>query len=142
MDTILSYGLGCESSAILARWLFERDTRPCPLSELVVVTAQTGDEYEDTQELVEEHILPLLRQHGVRYVQVARHGHLEADRITVLEDSCAPSRLFIEGDYKLSDELRAAVSRTSKGGQKHGKLASLSSSFSTPTLSKVRGKTS
>lgn len=117
MDTILSYGLGCESSAILARWLFEPNTRPCPLSELIVVTAQTGDEYEDTQELVDEHILPLLRQHGVRYVQVARHGHLEADGITVLEDSCAPSRLFLEGDYKLSDELRAAGTVPQFGGE-------------------------
>jgi hypothetical protein len=71
MDTILSFGLGCES-ALLVRWLFEPESRSCPLSGLVVITAQTGDEYEDTRELVEEHILPLLRQHGVRYVQVAR----------------------------------------------------------------------
>jgi hypothetical protein len=108
MDTILYFGLGCESTALLARWLFEPESRSCPLSELVVITAQTGDEYEDTRELVERHILPLLRQHRVRYVQVARHGHLAADGITVLEDSRAPSRLFIEGDYKLSDELRSA----------------------------------
>jgi 5-methylcytosine-specific restriction endonuclease McrA len=106
MRTILSYGMGVESSALLVRWLREPSTRPCSLDDLVVVSAQTGDEYEDTQELVETHILPLLREYNVRYVQVARRGPLEADGIVVLDDTRQPAHLFIEGAYKLSDELR------------------------------------
>lgn len=64
-----------------------------------------GDEYADTGVDVDTHILPLMREHGIRWVQVARHGHREADGITVLEDSRQPTRAYLEGDYKLSDEL-------------------------------------
>ena len=46
-----------------------------------------------------------MRRHGIRFVQVARHGHREADGITVLDDSREPIKIFLEGDYKLSDEL-------------------------------------
>jgi len=42
----------------------------------------------------------------MRYVQVARHGHFEGEGITVLDDSRTPARVFLEGDYKLSDELK------------------------------------
>ena len=74
-------------SALLVRWLRAPSTRPCSLDDLLVVSAQTGDEYEDTQELVETHILPLLREYNVRYVQVARKGPVEADGIVVLDDT-------------------------------------------------------
>ena len=104
--TILSYGMGVESSAILLRWIMSPATRPCPFEDLVVITSQVGDEYTDTGRDVEAHILPLMRAHGIRYVQVARHGHFEADGITVLDDSRMPTKVFLEGDYKLSDELK------------------------------------
>jgi hypothetical protein len=52
-------------------------------------------------------------------VQVARAGHFEADGITVLSDTREPERLFIEGDYKLSDELRAAGTVPQFGGDHH-----------------------
>ncbi len=104
--TLLSYGMGVESTAILLRWCLEPETRPCPVDELVVITAQVGDEYKDTGRDVETHILPMVRQHGIRYVQVARHGHLEADGISVLDDSRQPPRVCLESDYKLSDELK------------------------------------
>lgn len=119
MDTILSYGLGCESSAILAKWLLVPSSRPCPLEELIIITAQTGNEYKDTQRDVETHILPLLRKHRVRYVQVARSGHLESDGITILDDTCEPESLWIEGSYKLSDELRTAGTVPQYGGVSH-----------------------
>lgn len=105
---ILSLGMGVESTAILVRWLTEPATRPCPLDKLIVLTAMTGDEYADTVSDMEKYILPMLHAHGVRFVQVARHGHLEADGITVLSDTTHPDRLFADGDYRLSDELRAA----------------------------------
>jgi hypothetical protein len=84
---ILSLGMGVESTAILVRWLTEPATRPCPLDKLIVLTAMTGDEYADTVSDMEKYILPMLHAHGVRFVQVARHGHLEADGITVLSDT-------------------------------------------------------
>ena len=105
---ILSLGMGVESTAILVRWLTEPETRPCSLDRLIVLTAMTGDEYFDTIFDMEKHILPMLRAHGVRFVQVARHGHLEADGITILSDTTNPTRLFADGDYRLSDELRTA----------------------------------
>ena len=104
--TILSYGMGVESSAILLRWIMSPVTRPCSLEDLIVITSQVGDEYTDTGRDVEAHILPLMRAQGIRYVQVARHGHLEGEGITVLDDSRTPARVFLEGDYKLSDELK------------------------------------
>jgi hypothetical protein len=103
---ILSYGMGVESTAILVRWISEPTTRPCPLEELIVITAQVGDEYHDTGRDVRNHILPLLRRQAIRYVQVARRGHLETDGITVLDDSRTPGDVYLDGFYKLSDELR------------------------------------
>ncbi len=117
MRTILSYGMGVESSAILIRWLQDPTVRPCPLEDLILITAQTGDEYEDTRGDVEAHILPRLRQNSVRYVQLARRGHLEAEGITVLSDTSQPEHLLIKGDYKLSDELRSAGTVPQFGGE-------------------------
>lgn len=117
MRTILSYGMGVESSAILVRWLEDIAVRPCPLDDLIVITAQTGDEYDDTRRDVESHILPRLRLHRVRFVQLARRGHFEADGITVLSDTREPEQLVIRGDYKLSDELRAAGTVPQFGGE-------------------------
>lgn len=104
--TVLSYGMGVESTAILLRWCLEEDTRPCSLDRIVVITAQVGDEYKDTGRDVEAYVLPMMRRHGIRFVQVARHGHREVDGITVLDDSREPIKIFLEGDYKLSDELK------------------------------------
>ena len=42
---ILSYGMGVESTGILVRWILEPATRDFELSELIVVTAQTGQEF-------------------------------------------------------------------------------------------------
>ena len=58
--------------------------------------------------LVERHILPRMRAHHIRYVQVARAGHLEADGIIVLDDTREPRNVYLDGSYKLSQELRAA----------------------------------
>ena len=117
MPTLLSLGMGVESTAILVRWIKEPATRPCALEDLIVLSAQTGDEYRNTGTDIETHLLPLMREHNIRYVQVARHGHLEADGITVLSDTRQPYRCHIEGDYKLSDELRAAGTIPQFGGE-------------------------
>lgn len=68
----------------------------------------TGDEHIDTKIRIEKSILPRMREHDIRYVQVARAGHLESDGIVVLDDTSEPRTIYLNGAYKLSDELRAA----------------------------------
>jgi hypothetical protein len=105
---IMSNGLGVESVAILLRWLLEPETRDFPLDQLVVITAMVGAEWPDTAASFAQHILPLFRQHRVRFVQVARAGHLEEDGIVVLDDSRHPECLHIGGAYTLTEELETA----------------------------------
>ena len=104
----MSNGLGVESTAILLRWLEEPSSRDFSLEDLTVITAMTGKEWPDTQKDFEEHLLPRFRHHGLRFVQVARAGHLEQDGIVVLDDTRNPDRLYIEGAYTLTRELMTA----------------------------------
>lgn len=105
-----SYGMGTESTAWLHETLTNPTNRPAELlpdlSNLIVATAQTGDEWSLTGELVEEHILPLIRARNVRFVEVARKGPTKADGVTILQDTRRPYRVHLEGDYKLSYENR------------------------------------
>ena len=114
---VFSYGMGVESTALLLRLLEEPSCRDFDIGELIVISAQTGDEWEDTGRDVERHILPRLRKHNVRYVQVGRGGHFERDGIFVLDDSRQPQRCMVAGHYKLSDELRAAGTVPQFGGE-------------------------
>lgn len=107
-SVFLSWGMGADSSALLTRWLIDPASRDFPLSALTVLTAQTGNEWQNTKTLCEKFILPLLRKHNVRLVQVARAGQFEKDGIEVLDDSTQPEQLHIEGCYRLSDELQFA----------------------------------
>jgi hypothetical protein len=113
---VLSYGMGVDSTAILLRWIEEPETAPCKLEDLIVLTAQVGDEFRFTQDLVEAHVLPRLREHGIRYVQIARQGWPGKD-ITILDDSRRPERVHIDGSYKLSDELKQAGTVAVKCGR-------------------------
>jgi hypothetical protein len=63
--------MGVESTGILVRWILEPAT-DFELSELIVVTAQTGQEFPDTKQCVERYLAPLLRASGIRWVQIAR----------------------------------------------------------------------
>ena len=83
----LSYGLSADSTAVLLRWRDEPAIAPCDPRELIVVTAMTGDEWAITGGLVEDHILPRLADHKIRYAQVARAGSRQAYGIAVLDDS-------------------------------------------------------
>ena len=74
MRVVLSYGLGVDSTALLLRWLEEPRSRDFDLSDLLVVTAMTGDEWPRTGALVERHILSRLREAGIRFAEVARAG--------------------------------------------------------------------
>jgi hypothetical protein len=108
MTVVLSYGLGVDSTALLLRWLEEPTSRDFDLADLLVVTAMTGDEWPQTGALVTKHLLPRLREHGVRFAQVARGGHAQADGVKVLDDTTAPTTLYLKGAYTLSDELTRA----------------------------------
>jgi hypothetical protein len=108
LPVVMSWGMGADSTGLLLRWLHEPQTRPCSLDDLLVVTAMTGDEWPVTGILAEQHILPRMRAFGVRWVQVARAGASQSDGISVLDDSRRPARVHLAGDWKLSDELRAA----------------------------------
>ena len=107
MNVVLSYGLGVDSTALILRWLEEPESRDFPLTDLLVITAMTGDEWPRTGELVERHILPRLREAGVRFVQVARGGRVQGDGIVVLDDTDSPRRLHLAGAYKLSEDMTA-----------------------------------
>lgn len=113
---VLSYGLGVDSTAILLRWLHEPASRNFDLADLIVITAMTGDEWPETGQLVETHILPLLRQHRVRYIQVARASGSQRDGVVILDDSRSPKLLDLHGAYKLSDELLTAGTVPQMGG--------------------------
>lgn len=105
---VFSYGMGAESTA----GLVEITTNPCrrppeiapDFHNLIVIVAQTGDEWSVTGELVERFVLPLLRERRIRFVEVARNGPRESDGITVLQDTREPWRLHLDGVYRLSDE--------------------------------------
>jgi hypothetical protein len=117
IKVVLGYGLGVDSTAILLRWIHEPQTRPCALSELLVVTAMTGNEWDKTGQLVRDHILPLLREHGIRYSQLARRGPSRAhDGYIVLSDTDWPETLYIDGCYKLEDEMTVSGTVPQVGG--------------------------
>jgi hypothetical protein len=108
--------MGVDSVALLLRWLAEPQTRPCDPADWLVVTAQTGDEFPVTGELVARHILPLFREHGIRWAEVARGGPRQADGVTVLSDSRCPDTVHLAGAYKLSQEMLAAGTVPQVGG--------------------------
>ncbi|MFC6883492.1 hypothetical protein [Actinomadura yumaensis] len=126
---ILNWGLGVDSTAIILMvcllldacerrgitgadrdgFLAERLRLPgFRLDRLVVVVAMVGSEWPLTGELAERHIVPRLARWGIRLVQVARRGRTKDEGVTVLDDSTAPTRLHMAGDFTLFMELVAA----------------------------------
>ncbi|WP_328333491.1 hypothetical protein [Streptomyces sp. NBC_00455] len=108
--TVLSYGLGADSTAIILKFLADPAAYGLEpdLSDLVVVHAVTGDEWSDSLSFVDRLVLPLLAARQVRTVQIARGGRRDADGVLVLDDTRAPQRIWEAGPWRLSDELRAA----------------------------------
>ena len=100
--------MGVESSAILVHWILNPSSRNFDLSDLIVLTSQTGHEFSDTKTCVEAYLLPLLSAYGIRWVQIARAGHSMTAGYKVLDDSRSPETCHIGGAYKLGQELEAA----------------------------------
>ncbi len=97
--------MGVESTTIAVRAMLEPGSLGIPASEVLAITAMTGDEHEDTGALMERFVLPLMREHGMRYVQTARHGYSSRMGVNILSDTSAPQQMFMDGDYALSTEL-------------------------------------
>lgn len=116
---IQSHGMGVESQAILERWVAEPESRPfVNWDQLIVVTAQVGEEHKkDTIRDCENRMLPLLRQHNVRFVELARRGFYEEDGIVVLQDTRRPEKLHPEGCYSLSSYLLRCGTVPQFGGE-------------------------
>jgi hypothetical protein len=115
---VMSYGMGADSTAILLRWLTDPASRDFDFKDLVVITAHTGDEFDQTLRDVDEIVLPLLREHRVRFIQVGRSQRkttASGEGVVVLEDSTQPDRLHVAG-YKLSDEMLSAGTLPQVGG--------------------------
>jgi hypothetical protein len=107
-SVIFSFGMGVDSVALILRWLEEPASRDFDLADLVMITAQVGDEFDSTRQLVEDHVLPRLRRAGVRFIQCARSQRkttAAGGGVVILDDSRAPQRLFFDGSYTLSQEM-------------------------------------
>jgi hypothetical protein len=109
----------------LARWLTDATSRDFDLADLIVITAMVGSEYRATERLMTTYLLPLMRAHGVRYVQVSRQPRPKGTRKVVpgyvlLDDSTAPRRMVMRGPITLADELRATgtVPQTAKNARR------------------------
>jgi hypothetical protein len=97
---ILSYGMGVDSTAILLRWMLDPKSRDFPLKNLIVITAMVGNEFEDTGRLVKKYMLPLMRKHRVRFVQISRRGirlPRGESRYVTWSDTSKPEELWILG---------------------------------------------
>ncbi|GAA4009611.1 hypothetical protein GCM10022247_34690 [Allokutzneria multivorans] len=105
--------MGIDSVALLVRWLLDPSSRDFDLDDLVVVTAMTGDEHDYTREQMEEYVLPLMREHGVRYVQISRTGQRKSSGYTVLSDSRTTETMVMRGPWWLSFELRTGATMPS-----------------------------
>ncbi|MBU8841582.1 hypothetical protein KL865_35620 [Mycolicibacterium goodii] len=114
----MSYGMGVDSTAILLRWLVDPSSRDFDLSDLIVVTADTGGEFDQTITDVEQVVLPELRRHRVRFIQVGRSQRkttAKGEGVAVLQDSTAPTRLH-RTSYTLADEMLSAGTVPQIGG--------------------------
>ncbi|MFJ3169327.1 hypothetical protein ACIPJK_00960 [Streptomyces roseus] len=105
--TVLSYGLGADSTAILLMFLADpvRYGLEPDLSDLIVLHAVTGNEWPTSLSYVDRLVLPLLAERKVRVVQVARMGRSDSDGVLVLEDSRSTRRIHQAGPWRLSDWL-------------------------------------
>jgi hypothetical protein len=101
---IVSWGLGVESSAYLTEILTRPHRYGIDLSNVIVLHAVVGSEWNSTISDAEKFLLPLLAEKGVRTVQVARGGPREADGIIVLDDSRTPTRIHKRGLWTLEEE--------------------------------------
>ena len=122
VDTVINWGLGVDSTAMIARILEDPAAHGVDLERTAVVHMATGSEWPDTLADAERHMLPLLRKHGVRLVQLARAGQSDQAGIEVLDDSRTPQRLAVRGSWTLWDELEVNGTVPQQGGTRRCSL--------------------
>ncbi|MER5549990.1 hypothetical protein ABT072_48295 [Streptomyces sp. NPDC002589] len=103
----LNFGLGVDSTALALAIINDPTAFGIAedFSDFSIVTAMTGFEFPDTIADVETHVLPLLREKGIRYTQVARAGRSDSAGVEVLSDTTNPGKVFSRGPWTLMDEL-------------------------------------
>ena len=119
--TVVGYGLGLDSTGALLRIMDDPEQHGIlpDFSNLVVITSQVGDEWSDTYDLVERHILPMFAERSIRYIQVAR-AHPASGRVyDLLSDTRTPTHLVRRGNWSLAQEHRAAGTIPLRGGPGH-----------------------
>lgn len=105
---IANVGMGVDSSAIVARWLLEPQTRGFDLDQLTILIASVGEEYQHTKDAMEQALFPLVAKHRVRTVQIARAGQAAADGYVVLDDTRTPTRLVTDVPVTLGERMLGA----------------------------------
>lgn len=136
---VMSWGLGVDSSYILARWLTDPTSRDFDLADLVVLTAMVGNEFAQTARDAETAILPLLAAHSVRYIQVGRSRRnvtADGEGVVILDDSRSPTTLHIGGDYTLGNELLTAATVPQIGGARKCSIKSKANVLS-PVINRI-----
>ncbi len=122
MPVQLCNGMGVDTAAIITEMIENPEARVLlvtdddgrqrlvrvDLADVTVVTAMTGNEYDETRAAMEDHLLPLMRKAGMRYVQIARGGQSQEDGVDILDDSRSTQRMFMRGAWALEDELVGA----------------------------------
>lgn len=118
---VMSFGLGLDSTALLMRWILEPAVRDFDLKDLALVTAMTGHESVATRQAMSEVVLPRLREHSIRFIQVARSQRKTTRAgggVTVLDDSRHPCALHAAGAYTLGDEMLSAATFPQRRGSR------------------------
>jgi hypothetical protein len=116
VDLILNWGLGVDSTACFLRMLEDPVHHGLDLRRTAVIHMVTGDEWPDTVSDAERFVLPVLREHGVRLVQLARSGRPKAAGIDVVDDSRHPTHIVRRGRWALWDEMEANGTVPQQGG--------------------------
>ncbi|MFD4604355.1 hypothetical protein ACFWPQ_40860 [Streptomyces sp. NPDC058464] len=114
-ELVINWGLGVDSSAYLVRMLENPSAHGVDLARTMVIHQITGSEWPTTYAHAEQYVLPLLREHRVRLVQVARASR--ALEIVVMDDSRRPERIVRRGPWSLEeDEYEANGTVPQQGG--------------------------
>ncbi|MEU0031777.1 hypothetical protein [Streptomyces sp. NPDC006335] len=116
IDLVINWGLGVDSTAYMVKMLEDPAAHGVDLARTLVMHQLTGDEWPATRAHAEKFVLPLLREHRVRLVQVARASR--ALEIAVMDDSRQPERIIERGPWALWDEYEAGGTVPQQGGMR------------------------
>ena len=102
VELVINWGLGVDSTAYLVKMLEDPSAHGVDLARTMVLHELTGDEWPATRAHAEQFVLPLLREHRVRLVQVSRASR--SLEIVVMDDSRQPERIVRRGPWSLEED--------------------------------------